>query len=215
MIKLAPFALVLFIFSCNSKPSASAKEVYDVQEIAVEQKIPKELMKNIENEYKAEFKTMMPIYSFVPLQVLFSGHSENVLKSKTVQYNFPKGGGSVDLKNLVVDEGSFFMSFPTEQFDQTNELVHLYYISNSPITKIGAEHFGMGCGKWVDLKSDFKKLQNNEFLKLNTSDLRYLKVLAGTYVFVFRQTKNIYMTQLTVTDSRYLGELCLGTGGSV
>jgi hypothetical protein len=215
MIKLFFIIAALFLFSCHSKPSAAAKEILDVQEIAVEQMIPKELMLNIENEYKEEFKAMAPLYSFITLQVLFNGYSENVLRLQTVQYNFPKGGGTVDLKKLVVDEGSFYMSFPAEQFDEKNELVHLYYISNSPKSKIGAEHFGMGCGKWTDLKSDFKKFQNQDFLKLNTNELRYLKVLAGTYVFVFRQTKNIYMTQLTVTDSRYLSELCLSGNGGV
>jgi hypothetical protein len=101
------------------------------------------------------------------------------------------------------------MYFPEEQFKNSEmDLLHLFFVSNSPQTKINNEQFGLGCGKWNDLKSSFKNLQNADYLKLNTNDLRYLKVIAGTYIFVFKKARNLLLTQLTITNSRHTDSLC-------
>ncbi|MGZ6486119.1 MAG: hypothetical protein ACXWQQ_06275 [Pseudobdellovibrio sp.] len=201
-------ALLFLITGCTSDHDTHEPTEVNVTEIAKEQQIPKQLLLQLDADLGEEFKSSPPLYSFTPLEVLFTESQEGVLRKPAIQYNFPKGGGEIDLKNVVTSDGSFYISFPEEQFDKNNELLHLFYISNSPKTSIENEQFGMGCGKWVDLKGNFKKLQNKDFLKLNTNDLRYLRVLAGTYVFIFKQNKNVYLSQLSLTDSRHSGELC-------
>jgi hypothetical protein len=200
---------VLFLSACHLKDYKSNKTVLEITEIAEEQQIPKAILQQLDEELKEEFKTTPPLYSFMPINVAFLQKQEEVLKQPHIQYNLPKGGGEIDMRDVVSGEGSFYMYFPEEQFKNTEmELLHLFFVSNSPQTKINNEQFGLGCGKWNDLKSKFKNLQRSEYLKLNTNDLRYLKVIAGTYVFVFKQARNLYLTQLTITNSRYTESLC-------
>jgi hypothetical protein len=182
----------------------------DIQQLAHEVQIPGKIMSDIENEISGDTKGIAPVYVFLPLSVRFDEAQDGVLSKAHIVYNFPKGGGELDLKDLVTGFGSFYLSFPEEQFDKKNELMHIYYVSQSPVKKLDGENFGLGCGRYIDLKKSFSKLQNEDFLKLNTSDLRYLYVTAGRYIFVFRQASQVYITQLTITDSRYKNELCMG-----
>jgi hypothetical protein len=180
--------------------------------VAQDIKLPRNLFKELEKEISDDLKTTLPVFVYMPLQVEFREKGHGVLKDSPLLFSFEKGGGQVDLKEVVAGQGTFFMSFPAGQFSETAELMHLYYISQAPVRKIDQENFGLGCGKWVDIKSRFKKLQNPEFLKLNTTQLRHLFVLAGHYVFVFKETNQIYLSQLSVTDSRFTNELCISTG---
>ncbi|MEQ1723296.1 MAG: hypothetical protein ABL930_08965 [Pseudobdellovibrio sp.] len=209
-----PKILLLFIsfslLSCFKNSDGMSVEVIEVNEIAKEAFIPKALMAEVKDDILKNSKTISPVYLFTPLQVQFTELNENVLRKPALKYSFPKGGGRIDLKDVVIGDGSFYMSFPKEQFDDNHEIMHMYYISNSPVKAIEGENFGLGCGKMLDLKKSFKKLQVNDFLKLNTNELRYLHVLAGRYVFVFRQSSQVYISQVTVSDSRYAKELCLG-----
>jgi hypothetical protein len=135
------------------------------------------------------------------------------VQGSPAKFSFPKGGGRLDLKNIITGQGSFYFSFPAEQFTKFPSLVHLYYISQAPAKKIGDEVFGLGCGKWIDIKNKFKNLQKDNFFKLNTTANRYLFALAGHYVLVFRENNQVYLTQLTITDSRFTNELCLQESG--
>jgi hypothetical protein len=210
-MKLAILApAFVFIASCTGNKNSAEPVVIDVNEIATEQNIPRVLMEEMESEIQTESKSVTPLFFFTPLTVEFSEKTPGVLKSPLLRFNFPKGGGQIDLKDVITGDGTYFMSFPSEQFENLPELVHLYFVSNSPVTEIQRESFGLGCGKWIDLKSSFKKLTKSDFLKLNSTDLRHLFVSAGTYVFAFRQGTQVSLTQLTITDSRHVKALCLG-----
>lgn len=201
--------IVILISGCTDKNAKPEKTFIEVNEIAQEQQIPKALLQKIDEELKEEFKATPPLYSFIPLQLAFLEQQQGVLKNPHIQYNLPKGGGEVDMRDVVSGEGSFFMYFPEEQFAETDmELLHLFFVSNSPKTQINNEDYGLGCGKWNDLKDKFKSLQKSDFLKLNTNDLRYLRVTAGTYVFIFKQGRNMYLTQVTISNSRHADRLC-------
>lgn len=204
--------MVLFLCACTKSHHKAESYAIEVSEVAKEVAIPKQLLKELDGELQEEFKSGNPLYSFIPLAVKFDELQAGVLSKPSLQFNFPKGGGTVDLKEVVSTDGSFYMSFPEAQFSKESELLHIYFVSNSPKKAIDGETFGMGCGKWNDLKGNFSKLKKADYLKLNTSSLRYLRVVAGTFVFIFKQGKNVYLNQLTITDSRYSGELC-GSGG--
>ena len=126
----------------------------------------------------------------------------------------PIGGGKIDFPDVVKGQGSFYASFPSDQFKQLPELDHLFYVSHAPKKLIDGEEFGLGCGKWVDLKGKFSSLQKVDFLSLNTTHHRHLFVMAGNYVFVFRKLNQIYVTQLTITDSKNTNQLCPQVKGS-
>lgn len=206
--------LCFLLFSCTKHQHPAAAYAVEVNEVAKDILIPKDMLKELDAELGEEFKSTPPLYSFIPVHVKFDELQAGVLSKPSLQFNFPKGGGAIDLKDVVTADGSFFMSFPESQFVKDNELLHIYFVSNSPKKIIDGESFGMGCGKWNDLKSSFNKLKNPDYLKLNTSQLRYLRVVAGTFVFIFRQGKNIYLNQLTITDSRHSAELCNSGSGA-
>lgn len=205
------FFLILILSGCSKKSVPDSIETVEVKSIAREVQIPKAVMTDLADEITNESKTVAPVYIFMPLQVQFTEFNEGVLKSPTLRFVLPKGGGEIDLKDVVTGFGSFYLNFPAEQFEDDREFMHLYFISNSPAKKIENETFGLGCGKMIDLKKSFGKLQKPDFLKLNTSEQRYLYVTAGLYVFIFRKAAQIYMAQLTITDSRYKKQFCLGT----
>lgn len=201
---------ILFLSGCLKEKKTVEVSTVQIKDLAREVQIPKQIMVQIEDELMAETTSFSPQYILMPLQIQFTSVSENVLAKPILRYELPKGGGDVDLNNVVTGDGSFYMSFPKEQFESLPELSHLYFVSNSPTRSIDGENFGMGCGKLVDLKKSFGKLQKEDFLKLNTTELRYLPVITGRYVLVFRQGNQINLTQLTITDSRYTSELCVG-----
>ena len=213
-INLQKILILHFFFlglvSCFSshQNEESIVTTIQVRDLSEDIQIPKEILNNVEKEAVEESKTHSLLYTFLPLTVEFNEKTEGVLKNNPIRFQFQKGGGAVDLKDVTVGQGTFYMSFPAEQFANQPELVHLYYVSQSPQKNIAEEKFGLGCGRWLDLKSKFKNLQSKDFLKLNTTDLRHLYVLAGHYIFVFRQNSQIFLTQLTVIDSRHKDRLC-------
>ncbi|MBC7420498.1 MAG: hypothetical protein H7328_07185 [Bdellovibrio sp.] len=196
----------------NKHETETAKTA--VSTVAQDIQIPKAIMAEIEKELSEDSKLISPVYLFLPLQIELHEKNTGVLKTNLLAISFPKGGGILDLKDVVVGQGSFYLHFPKEQFAKLPELLHLYYVSQAPVKKIDQENFGLGCGKFIDIKKQFKNLQKDEFFKLNTTHLRHLYVLAGHYIFVFRENNQVSLSQLTITDSRYLNDLCFPKTGA-
>ncbi len=211
--KIFCFLFLLVLCGCFAKKIESDQPATRVTDMAQEIKLPKELMVEVLKELGEDTKTMTPVFIFIPLKIQLTEKSKGVLISNPLKFSFPKGGGQLDLKDYVTGAGSFYLSFLPEVFAKLPDLVHLYYISQAPVKEIDGDHYGLGCGKWVDIKSRFKNLQQDNFLKLNTTQLRYLYVVSGSYIFVFREGNQIYLSQLTITDSRHQNELCLTTAG--
>jgi len=207
-------SLLVLGASCSSHHEKEAINTVKVKEVAEDISLPLNLFKEFEKELEEEFKSVSPVFIFMPLQVQFleTHDGRGVLKDTAIQFDLEKGGGKVDLKEVVSGQGSFYMHFPAEQFASTLEVTHLYYISQAPVKNIQGEAFGLGCGKWIDLKDSFKKFTKPSNLKFNTTGLRHLHVLAGHYVFVLKQGNQIYLSQLTITDSRFPEALCTSLG---
>ena len=200
--------LILSLMSCSDSKSKSPAQIISVQEIPSDFMMPKQLLKIVEEELLFESKILAPVYSYIPLQILFSEKTSGTLISPSVLLSLPKGGGLVDFQSFIQGKGTFFMSFPKDQFKTLPELSHLYFVSLTPKLKIESEEFGIGCGKWIDLKSQFADLQKVSFLNLNTTENRHILVAAGHYIFVFRQLNQVYLTQVTVSDSKNNSLFC-------
>ena len=197
---LAGFLFCLTLISCSKHDNEAHVTVIKKDEISQDVKIPKLFFEKISEEIKIESAVLEPVFLFAPLSVSFISENNQVLEKET-RLNYLNGGGLVDLSKIISGQGSYYMYFPKEQFESLPELTHLYYVSSVPVQKIGKEVFGLGCGRWVDLQKKFKNFQKNDFLKLNTTDLRHLYASAGTYIFVFRKSNQVYLTHLKVTDS--------------
>lgn len=169
-------------------------------------RIPKVIFENILKDIKADSVSVEPVYLFQPLEVVLESESENH-PIQLVKYQFLNGGGRVDLQNKIQGQGSFYFYFPSEQFEKLPNLEHLYFMSEYPQKKIDHENFGLGCGRWIDLKNKFSNFKTKN-VKLNTTQQRYLYVAGGYYVFVFRKSNQVYLTHLHLTDSNYLNLRC-------
>lgn len=168
---------------------------------------PTKIFDQIETELVGTAK-LQAAYLMAPLQVALTSESNGVIRNSPVRLSFPNGGGQLDLASYVSGQGSFYLSFPPKQFEDLPRLEKLYFVSDSPKKKIEGEDFGLGCGKFVDIKNKFDSLQKPHFLKLNTTDLRYLYVVSGFYIFVFKNNNQFYLTHLHITDSRYPDNFC-------
>ena len=199
---------VILLFGCTAAKVSAPPVTVTVTDIASDFFIPQELLKNVEKDLLEESKVLAPVFSFTSLDVLFTEKTQKTLSSPSLLYRLPKGGGLVDLQNAVSGKGSFYISFPGEQFKDLPELSHLYFISQAPKIKIDSEEFGLGCCKWVDIKAQFSDLQKTNFLNLNTTDNRHIFVTSGHYIFIFRKLNQVVLSQLTITDSKNSFLLC-------
>lgn len=207
MNKLHFLFLSCFIFSTSGcyffkKQEVAYKDII-VENRATDFKVPKLIFDEIETELLKETPNLQPVYLFSPLQVILESQSVGVVKDDAVRITFPMGGGELDLKDYILGQGSFSLSFPQAQFDALPSLIGLYFLSDSPRRKIDNEEFGLGCAKFVNLKDQFKSMQKPGFLKLNTTELRHLYVVSGIFIFVFRERNQVQLSHIRVTDSRY------------
>ena len=200
--------------ACTALKENPTVQVIKVIDIPRDVQIPQAFIQTIESDLQIETKILSPVFNFVPLQVLFVEKSVDVLLNPRMLFEFPKGGGRIDMQEVIRGAGSFYLSFPDEQFKNLPELEHLFYVSQAPEKEILKETFGVGCGKWIDLKNQFTDLKKSDFMLLNSTGQRHLFVLAGHYIFVFRKLNQVFLTQLSISDSRNVNELCPQVKGS-
>lgn len=206
-MKYALQALFLFILMGCEKKIETKPRIIVNKSMAADFKIPDKIFTEIKNNLGENFK-VEPEFLFTELEVELFTDQKSVLSYSNLVFKLPKGGGAIDLKDYVTGEGSFYLSFPKEQFLDKPSLEFLFYISDSPKVKIRNEFYGLGCGQWVDLKPRFTNLQDKTFLKVNTVDQTYVHVLTGQYIFVFKKGIQYYLTHLNLKDSRYQQKTC-------
>lgn len=197
--------LVILLSACEKAVESKPKIIVN-NSIAEDFKVPEVIFTEIKKNL-GESMTIEPEYLFTDLEVEVHSDQKSVLSFPKLLFKLPNGGGAIDLKDYVIGEGSFYLRFPPEQFEN-KELAFLFYISNSPKVKIRDEEYGLGCGQWTDLKPKFSKLQDKTFLKLNSIDHTYAHVLSGQYIFVFKKGVQYYLTHLNLMDSRYSDKMC-------
>lgn len=200
------FVLALFVFGCE-KEHETKPQIITNNSMPADFKVPESVFKAIKESIGPDSKTE-PEYMFTNLDVAIHTDQKNVLSYSDLLFKLPNGGGGVDLKNYVTGEGSFYISFPPEQFETKPELAFIFYISDSPKVTIRGEEYGLGCGQWIDLKPKIEQLKLKKFFKLNTVDHTYAHVLSGQYIFVFKKGIQYYLTHLNLSDSRYSDKMC-------
>lgn len=200
------FSLGLFV-QANELDEIKYQEV-QIEELATDFKLPRKIFDTIESDVRVTSAKLRPVYLFAPLNVVLYSKGNDVIKNSPVKVSFPNGGGKLDLKDYLSQQGTFSLSFPAEQFAKLPPLDALYFVSDAKTLEIEGETFGLGCGKMAQLKNNFISLQKMDFLKLNTTEQRYIYVITGFFVFVFRNNNQVHIAHLHVTDSRYPENLC-------
>ena len=140
------------------------------------------------------------------LNVLLKEFHPGVLGGNNLNLEFASGGGNLDLKPFVVPKGGSFYFKIVLQYDvvpEEGDYLHVMYLGKGKKRKIGKKIFGSGCEKYFDITDYFKKTINQRGMLVSTEKKTHITVLAGTYIILLRKGDVHYITQLTVTDSRY------------
>jgi hypothetical protein len=162
-------------------------------------KIPAELWKKIDETAGKDTLT------YVPIKVKLVEKNPDVLVDSEVNYQFPKGGGEIDLSQVIKDQqqGTFRVSFDLSGFENS-ENVQVFYVSKARKRRLQDELWGVGCNKYMDVTSFVKKKMTKDGLEVNTTKLRHLTVLGGHFIFVLKNQ----ITQVTFTDSTHPDYFC-------
>jgi len=201
------FILVIILMCGCVKHTEPEDIIVNEKNVATDFKIPKAFVDKIKKSLGES--AAQPEFLFTNLDVVLFTDQENVLKNVSTRIKLPNGGGKVDLADYIIGQGSFYLSFPADQFtNPAMTLENIFYLSEAPQIKIENEYYGLGCGKWIELKNKIKDLQIKNFLKLNTFGLRYLYVAAGQYIVVLKKGSQFFLSHLNLTDSRYTDKLC-------
>jgi hypothetical protein len=152
----------------------------------------------------------MPII-FAPVQVMLVEKNPGVLRWPKVVIQFPLGGGKLDFSNYLTGVvGTFYVQFINAFTAEDKETLEpeVFFWSRAKKRVIDREIIGSGCNKILELSLSKLKVEDKLGIKVNTKDARYLSVLAGHYFFVKRTPKQIFVSQIEMTNSDLQQHLC-------
>lgn len=200
--------------------------------------VPKQLVAKIEQFFVDSFRRQHPLpegtapkptteilremkRQYLYLDVIFDDSGKGVL-TRSVQYALPRGGGKIDLADVVNPSraGTFNSYFrwqhsllPAEALEKQKEgqapgESKVFFVSRARRRKLGSKVYGSGCNQFHDV-SDFFQLNLKQYpLELSTLGYSYASVLGGTFVFVHVEKDNLFLGTLTMTDSRFPHLFC-------
>ncbi len=138
--------------------------------------------------------------SFLPIKVVFDEKNRGVLQQKRVVAEFPKGGGDLDLSQVVGEKtGTFYMKFEFEGFADPENL-QVYFVNAAKKTKVDGEIRGDGCDKAYDIKA-FVLNNLKKGIEVNTYKNLHLYLLGGHFVFSSQVKGQTLVTQVSMTDT--------------
>lgn len=145
---------------------------------------------------------------FMPIDVILEEKNPGVLKQSPVRFKFPRGGGAIDLSQIVGDQpGSFFVRFELPDIDEP-EKTQAWFVSKARRRKLGDEIWGAGCNKYFRITKGLARLDKTGGLKVNTTRDRHVTVLGGHFVFSAKKQSQTFTTQVTFKDPRHPDFYC-------
>lgn len=141
-----------------------------------------------------------PQIVFVPMKVMLREKTKGVLKAPSIRLQMPRGGGQVDLAQYITDkQGSFYVKFGWDE-DPKNEKTKVFFVSRARKRKVDGEEIGAGCKSYFNVAGAITKAQKKDGLLVNTTRLRYLSVIGGTFIFATEEGRELRLSQATFTD---------------
>ena len=190
-------------------------------------KVPKSLVSKIESLYVQHFRVVRQESPLTDEEVLVNIPRRYLTvfvevfdpKKKSLDHNTRyqlfKRSGSIDLsKDVISNSGSFYfkvkaqLSGAKDPIDQS--MISVYFVSQKKARKVGSENYGTGCDRWLDSSTLYRETLSTGGLQLHVKDQRYITIIGGTFYFVYFQDGNLYLSTLTVDDSRYPELNCKG-----
>ncbi len=179
----------------------------DVRDTPKDFKIPSAIWDRIlDKEHKEEGDE--PLIVWLPVKVFLSAKRSNILIDDKIQYNLPRGGGTIDQsKNIAGDRGTFYLKFGLSEFANPSAM-KVFFISNSKKRRLDGDVYGSGCNVYFDVTSALLSAQKLEGLKYNVTDNRHVSALSGHFVFVQIEKDKVSLSQVEFTDTKNRDYLC-------
>lgn len=203
----------LIFFGCTESSSFRTSHFVSVKIDAMPRdfKIPAKIWDLIEmvpqEKSKAAIVSRDIFYSAI--KVFLTEKNKNILKSPGYVIDLPRGGGGIDLAHyLTGDSGTFFVGFELPEEFNEEKSIKVIYLSHARKRKIDDSIFGSGCNQYFDITKKFLRMMKTEGIKANTTRQRHLSLLAGHYIFSIVKDSQVFLTQVSIEDSRYKNLIC-------
>jgi hypothetical protein len=145
---------------------------------------------------------------WLPVEVSFTAKATGILTHEALQYNLPRGGGTLDLSKITAGEkGTFYLKFNLVEFNNPSAM-KVYFISNAKKRRVDGDVYGAGCNVYFDVTSSFKKLNSGEGIRFNVTNNRHISSLSGHFLFVQADKDKVYLSQVEFNDSKNRDYLC-------
>jgi hypothetical protein len=149
---------------------------------------------------------------FIPLRVVLTNKNAAVLSHNHISYEFPKGGGLIDLATIInldnqLDSGTFYVKFDFAGF-QDGENFKVYYVSASRARRIGTDVVGAGCGAYMDVTRFVTAMNKDNGIPVNISRDQHVSALAGHFIFKYEEDKQKMVSQVSFTSTKRPDLLC-------
>lgn len=142
-------------------------------------------------------------FMYAPISVRLEEKSPGVLTEPALKIEFPRAGGEIDFAKFIKnDKGSFRLFFDTEGFDSDAEEFQVFYVSQSRKRKLEDGVYGSGCKSFFDIRKYIQKTNSKEGIVLNVTRDRHASAVGGTILFSYKKNRQLFVTQVTFTDSR-------------
>jgi hypothetical protein len=227
MQKINMLLLIIFMLvGCRKEQNVGAEYVHGVVEkTSKEFLIPRDLRAHIEKQYlqfirKENPKIVLPDEEitaripreFLNVSIFLRASAPGVLRNHT-EYKLPRGGGEIDLKDVVTGtKGSFFLTYQLARTSAPDVLlkdVHVYFAGEVKKRKIDGQEFGSGCNTFMEVTEQMQAANASGGLQLNATAQRYLPVIGGVFYFVdFNPERKMYLASVRIKDTRYPESSC-------
>jgi hypothetical protein len=160
-----------------------------------------------EGDSKAKLESPKDYFAF---HVYLKEKTPGILNNRNgYDLSFSAGGGLLNFQDYLQNrKGSFYFGFKPELQIQKDDIFKVYYLSNAKVVSIDKEPHGAGCDKYMDVSDYFRSKMAKEGILLNTTEGRHIALMAGTYFFATSLKGKLYLSQLTIRDSRFKKSHC-------
>lgn len=142
-------------------------------------------------------------FMYAPISVRLEEKSSGVLSEPALKIEFPRAGGEIDFAKFIKnDKGSFRIFFDTEAMDSDAEELQVFYISKAKKRKLEDGIYGSGCKSFFDIRKYIQQTNTKEGIVLNVTRDRHASAIGGTVLFSYKKNRQLFVTQVTFTDSR-------------
>ncbi|MBC7370342.1 MAG: hypothetical protein H7326_02185 [Bdellovibrionaceae bacterium] len=206
--------LVLGTLTACTKPFSfrtESAQTVKIDELPADFKMPAKVWEIVEKdpEQKPGAEVVSPGIFYASIQVFLTEKNDHVLKSPAYVIDLPRGGGSIDLSNYTTaDAGSFFVGFQLPEEFKEGKNFKALYVSQGRKRKLDNRVYGSGCSQYFDITKKFTEMMKTEGIMANTTRQRHVTLLAGHYIFSIIKDTQIFITQVTITDSKNKNLLC-------